>query len=239
MTSPLLLSIAARGLRLVRFVVFPIVVSPLAGCASAPRPCVVTEGCPGAQVCQVGRCTLIDELPAQIEARRRVIEPTEARYVDGASGEGAPELRLGSQAAGGAVLLVRYEADLGPGEIESAFLLLDPVEGAPPSATVTEISVSPVLEPWGPAGDGARLPRVGAPEARALLSFSPPRAFRVDVTALVKAWSRGTSGQRGLALHAPRGSGLGARFGWADAGGTGPRLDVYLRPAPEAPKSAR
>jgi hypothetical protein len=199
---------------------------------------VVTEGCPGAQVCQVGRCTLIDELPARVETRRRVLEPTETRYVDRASDEGAPELRLGSQAAGGAVLLVRYEADLGPGEIESAFLLLEPVEGAPPSGAVTELSISPVLEAWTPPGDASpRLPRVGAPEARALLSFSPPRPFRVDVTGLVRSWGRG-GGARGLALHAPRGSGLGARFGWADAGGTGPRLDVYLRPA-EAPRPSK
>lgn len=200
------------------------------GCASAQQPCDQLSACPGALVCQVGRCASVEAVPVRPEAGRLVLAPLDAFYIDGASTEGvASEVRAGSEAGGGALMLLRFSPSWEADQIERAYLILEPVEGAIPTQSRVTLEVAPILEPWS-SRSPSPLPRLGTPEGRAIVSFSPPQTARIDVTELVKGWAQRKSTIHGLAVRATAtGSDVGARFGWDDAHGTGPRLDLYTR----------
>jgi hypothetical protein len=212
-------------------------------CASGPRPCAGLDACPGAQVCQVGRCAPLERLPADASSRRRVLQPVDIAYRDRASEHAAAvddsgEIRAGSAAGGGSLLLLRFDLGAAPGgaieaaTVRSAFLVLPPSPDAAPSPATVELTVSSVLEPWTSQGGGPRaLPRTAAPRAHALVSFAPAATARIDVTVMVRdALSKGNT-HHGFAVRAPGGSDTGARFASAQAGGQGPTLDVYLSDA--------
>lgn len=202
----------------------------LGGCrgGGAGQPCEQLSACPGALVCQVGRCSAVEAVPVAAEARRRVLEPVDSRFVDRLTTEGeASEVRLGSQAGGGALLLLRFEPSEVGGAPRRAFLVLTPVDEAPGDSGTIEVEVSPIVEPWR-SGDRGALPRLGAPLARARWTLSPPRAARIDVTELVRGWLEQPGATHGMALRAFHGEALGGRFGLDGAAGVGPRLDVYL-----------
>jgi len=201
-----------------------------AGCAAASQPCDQLNACPGALVCQVGRCASLDALPVRPESGRKLLEPTDALFLDGASHEGTTsEARAGSEAGGGSLLLLRFDpSSWSAQQLERAYLILTPVEGAPASPSTIELLASPILSPWD-SRSPSPLPRLGPPQARALTSFAPPRVARIDVTDLLKEWAQRKDATFGLALRLSASGDLGGRFGWDDAHGTGPRLDIYLR----------
>ena len=203
----------------------------LGGCRAggAGQPCEELNACPGALVCQVGRCASLTSDAVPVGARRRVLEPTESLFVDRLAPSGATsEARLGSQAGGDALVLLRFEPSEVGGAPERAFLLLTPVDEAPGDEETIEVEVAPIVEAWGSEG-GTGLPRLGAPEAQARWRLAPARAARIDVTALVRGWLDRPGSVHGMALRAFGGRGLGGRFGLDGASGTGPRLDVYVR----------
>lgn len=198
-------------------------------CASTRQPCDRLEACPGALVCQVGRCAPVDELPVHAEASRQVLDPIDALFVDGATREDTvSELRAASSAGGGALVLLRFEPAWRAKQVDRAYLLLDPVEGAFAVQEPIEVQVSPILGAWS-SQRPSPLPGLGQPEARARLSFAPPRRLRIEVTELVRAWAQRGDALHGLALRIYPGDDLGARLDWGTLSGTHPRLDLYLR----------
>jgi hypothetical protein len=201
----------------------------LAGCASAQQPCDQLNACPGALVCQVGRCAAAEAIPVHPEATRRVLDPLDALFLDGASREGTTsELRAASRGGGGALVLLRFEPAWQGARVERAYVLLAPAEGAFPVEGAIEVQVSPVLEGWSSQAPSP-LPALGQPESRAVLSFASPGPLRVEVTELVRGWALRRGQVHGLALRISGGDGLGARLSWGDLSGSNPRLDLYLR----------
>lgn len=199
----------------------------VAACASAPRPCVTSNECPGSLSCQVGRCAPLSVLPTSAEATRALLSPEALTYVDATSSESTPaELRLGSAAGEGSTLLLRF-ASIDAKRIDSAFLLLFPAPDAPPSSDLIDVSVSAILEPWSSTLERAPLPLTRAPEARARVSFSAPHVVRVDVTEMLRARLDAGLPFYGFAIHAAGADGTGARFSTAQHDGNEPKLDVY------------
>ncbi|MCS6900022.1 MAG: hypothetical protein RMJ98_10080 [Myxococcales bacterium] len=198
----------------------------LIGCASSQQPCDRVDACPGALVCQVGRCAAVESTPVRPESSRKVLDPVDALFVDGASREGmTSELRVASRGGGSALVLLRFEPAWVGVQVERAYLLLEPTEGAFPALEPMEIQVSPVLESWSSLTP-VPLPALGQPESRASLVFTPPAPLRVEVTELLRSWTQRSGRIHGIALRI---SGLGARLSWGDLTGTYPRLDLYLR----------
>lgn len=209
--------------------VFALFFAGIAGCASAQQPCDQLNACPGALVCQVGRCASVDALPVRAESGRKVLEPTDALFLDGASEEGtSSELRAATPAGGGSLVLLRFEPTWQAQQIERAYLLLDPAEGAFSVPEAIEVLVSPILSDWS-SQTPAQLPGLGQPGARAKIPFAPPRQARIEVTELVRAWAQSKKTMHGLALRWMPGNDLGARFAWGALSGSNPRLDLYLR----------
>jgi hypothetical protein len=173
----------------------------------------------------------VTETPVAPGSLRRVIEASELLALDGASTE-APEaeLRAASAAGGGSLLLLRFEASWKPEELERAFLLLDPTEGASSTAGTLEAQVSLVLEEWS-SQRPSQLPTLGRPGAQARFSFAPPRTLRIDVTELLREWASHRGKARGLSVYLAPGDDLGARFSLGQLAGGTPRLDLYLRDA--------
>lgn len=199
------------------------------GCTATQQPCDQLAACPGALVCQVGRCAAVEAVPVRPEAGRQVIAPVDAFYVDGDSRAGvATEVRAGGAVSGGALLLLRFEPSWSAEQLERAYLILEPTEGALAIEHPVELEVAPITEAWSSQNPWP-LPRLGQPGARARAGFAPPRAVRIEVTELLRTWAQRRGTIFGLAVRAEGGRGVGARLGWEDAGGAGPRLDLYLR----------
>jgi hypothetical protein len=90
--------------------------------------------------------------------------------------------------------------------------------------------VARVLEPWSAADTSwGRLPRLSAFEGTAYTGIGPAKTLRIDVTTIVQRWALGRTTDQGLALTASSDAPLGPSYATGLAGGSGPRLDVYLR----------
>lgn len=141
------------------------------------------------------------------------------------------EISLGRVSLGSMVVLLRFPTPWGNHvRVSSAFLTLEPSEGALPETEPVEVSVARVLERWSAAEvSWGRLPRLSAPEVRAFATATPPKTLRIDVSAIVQRWARGQANDQGLALMAGSGANTGATYSSGVGGAPGPRLDVYLR----------
>lgn len=199
------------------------------GCFSTHGPCDQLNACPGALVCQVGRCTSVESIPVRAETSRLVLEPTDMLFLDGASQENTlSDLRAATPVGGGSLVLLRFEPTWQAQQIERADLLLDPAEDAFSQPESMEVLVSPILSEW-TSQSPTRLPYVGQPRARAIVPFAPPRQVRINITELIQNWAQNRQTIHGVALRWMPGNNLGARFAWGTLSGTNPRLDIYLR----------
>ncbi len=233
-----------------------------AGCASgrgAP-PCV-TGSCGAGSACVAGRCRAEGTLPASIDAARVVLLPKAIAVVSargGGGGDALPEVvTIGRAADGRVVVLLQFDARFRDGAVvESAFLLIDPVDGAPPAGSAASIDVSRVLDPWDPATvSWGRQPRLAVAEIAGVSAAkpAPPRRLgpaatvgqpaggaaaaslaaaraplRVDVTELVRALPRGR-GDHGFALTATGDDAFGTTLTTGLGRGRPPRLEVFLK----------
>jgi hypothetical protein len=205
----------------------------LAACAAKAAPCVAPDACRTNQTCAAGRCVSIGAELAPADARRILVPPSEIAVVSsrGRDGELPAEIPLGGASAGSIVVLLRFPTPWGNRvRVASAFLTLEPLPGALPETEPVPVAVARVLEPWS-ASDvtWGRLPRLSAPEVRALATAQPPRTLRIDVTSIVQRWARGRANDQGIALMASPEVPIGATYATGVSGARGPRLDVYLR----------
>jgi hypothetical protein len=185
----------------------------------------------------VGRCRRPKDEPiAPSDARRLVLFPDETAVVapSGPSGGGTelPEaIALGRASSGAATLLLHFEVPIvDKGEVTAAFLVLDPVEGAPPPGRPVDVEVARILEPWrADAVSWGRLPRLDVPERAGRVGGRMAGPARFDVTHVVREWARRRPEDHGLAVLADPADPFGASYSLGVSGGQGPRLEVYVR----------
>ena len=180
----------------------------VAGCARAGDPCAAHDAC-GAGLCHVGRCTGAAGPVVDARASRTLVAPAQLRAVDD-DGDVA-EGRLAAS-HGATRLYARFSSV--PARGARAYLLLDPVPGAPAWDSPITLEVYPIEEPW--SVDGPE-PRLGVRAFSVTFEPGPARRMLVDVSALAP-------GRHGLALRSPSGGGVGARVDLDSV-----RLDVYQR----------
>jgi hypothetical protein len=168
-----------------------------------------------------GRCRPADATPAAPDGVRILLPP---RYL-------AILASRGRAAGGSLVVLLRFVASWrDDAEVVSAFLLLDPLSGAPPARSSTPIEIARILEPWSSeTASWGRQPRLGLPEVSAIVVGRPIAPLRVDVTSIVRGWPKRARSEHGIALLAEGNDPFGAVYSTGIAGGAGPRLEVYVR----------
>jgi hypothetical protein len=120
------------------------------------------------------------------------------------------------------------------GDVEAAFLLLDPSPGTAPDRGDVQLEVWTVGEPWTAerVAAGTR-PSLEPPRASGILRPYPPGVVRIDVTDVARALAR-KERDDGIAVVAAGTGGEGVAVSAGTAGGA-PRLELYLgRPSSHA-----
>ena len=207
------------------------------GCAANEGLGRVCEGgCDTGKACVIGRCRAPEEAPAAIDTRRVILTPTDLAVI---AATGAPSpiaevpetVALGRAEGGTVALLLRFEAPWrDDSEVVSAFVVLDPLDSAPPAAQPAVFESARILEPWQPAVvSWGRQPRLDLPRLAAVIRAIPGMPVRIDVTALVREWASRRADDHGLALLVHGDDRLGSTFSMGITGGAGPRLEAYVR----------
>ncbi len=216
---PALLALAALGC------------APTAG---AVRACA--EGCPTGKSCIVGRCRTPDEAPSPPDTRRVLLAPADLAVIAstalGVPGAPVPEtLALGRAGDGSVALLFRFVATWrDDAEVRSAFVLLDPLDGALPPSEGAAFETARILEPWRSSTvSWGRQPRVDLPRLTSVVRPRPGAPVRIDVTPLVRDWSQRLPDDHGIALIVQGTDALGGAYSMGVSSGSGPRLEVYVR----------
>jgi hypothetical protein len=212
----------------------------LSGCSSPAKvkapaiSCSNAGGCPGA-VCVAGRCRDADSAPAKSSSTRVVLVPRDfAVLTAGGEQEGAalPEtIALGRAGTGRALLLFRFVSSWREDvNIESAYFVMDAVEGAPLPVTAPSVEIATILSPWSSATTTwGRQPRLGLPEPAGTLRVLPSVPLRLDVTPSVRGWAKREKDVHGLALLVDGSDPNGVLASTGLTKGLGPHLEVYLK----------
>ncbi|MEO7328120.1 MAG: hypothetical protein ABI193_06055 [Minicystis sp.] len=217
---------------------FPALVTLVSlGCAStneAVRACA--EGCPTGKSCIVGRCRAPDEPPSPPDTRRVLLAPTDLAVIAstllGSPGAPVPEtLALGRASDGTVALLFRFVATWrDDAEVRSAFVVLDPLEGALPPSVGASFETARILEPWRSSTvSWGRQPRVDLPRLTSVVRPRSGAPVRIDVTPLVRDWSQRLPDDHGIALIVQGRDAIGGAYSMGVSAGSGPRLEVYVR----------
>jgi len=213
------------------------IASTVIACGSRD-PALLCEGAPDCDVgqgCLVGRCRPATSAVVAPESRRVVLTATDVAVLSSRSSEPVQldAVALGRAALGDVVLLIRFDAALGPGvSVDSAFVTLDPVERAPAPASPIDVSIAAIDVPWDSSSvSWMRQPTTGVAEtvARNLPRGRTP--LRIDVTGLL----RGTGLSNGVAIYAKGSDPIGALYSTGLGNGVAPRLELYLVATPDAP----
>ena len=111
------------------------------------------------------------------------------------------------------------------------YLTLEPRLGATPDAEFVRIEVWRVRAPWQPGAlhTWSDKPELAPPYVSAVISSSPARTLRLDISELLRFLAKNPALDQGIALIARRGDGHGASFATGISGGAAPRLEVYTR----------
>lgn len=181
----------------------------------------------------VGRCRPDGATPASGDSARQVVAPDELAVISarGAQDAHPDAIALGQAARGSTVVLLRYAPRWSDrAEVEAAFLVLEPLAGAPPLQLPVRVELARVLEPWSAAtATWARQPRLALPTPAATLRPSAPAPLRVEVTEIVRGWAKRPRHEHGIAILAGGDDPFGAVFASGRSDGHAPRLEVYLR----------
>src|SRR5205085_1075986 len=87
----------------------------------------------------------------------------------------------------------------------SAYLVLDPIEGAPLARRAVSVEVARILEPWdSETASWGRRPRLSLPEKAAPLHPRTGAPARIDVTRFVREWSKRLPDDHPLAARGDR-----------------------------------
>jgi hypothetical protein len=208
----------------------------LSGCRSAApeAPFCAGAGSCASGYCVAGRCRAEDALPSPLDAQRLLLSPEDVAVLasKGASGDVVPDgIALGRAASGDVVMLMRFAVPWqDDAEIASAFVVIDPIDGAQPAAEALTLEAARILDPWRSAtASWGRQPRLSVPRAAAIVRRAPRRPLRIDVTGLVRGWAQRRSDDHGIAILAPGDDAVGTACSLGISQGAGPRLEVYLR----------
>jgi hypothetical protein len=202
------------------------------GCASAPLPCRSPSACPAGSECLAHRCEPIGAEPVAPDSQRRVLEPIDIAVVrsDGSRGGLPPTVTLGGALGQSEQLLLRFAEGSG-GAVSAAFLLLEPMPGAEPTAEDVPVEVAVLGAEWASSSSGGA-PSSHGPVSAGIARTRPPGLLRIDVTLQLQELARGSD--HGLVLRAAAASTRGAVYS-TGLDGRLPRLDVYYQPAPPRP----
>lgn len=196
----------------------------LAACVPNAEPCQTPRDCDSGHECLAFRCVPEGGTPVPEGGERRVLWPTSAAS-PGAK-ELPPSVALGAPQEGRLYLAFKL-----PGvrceQVSAAFLLLDPETPGQASAGSVELSVRRVLSPWTPEDVGAGLlPRDGLPEAQGLIRA--PLTARVDISRWICRELASPIPGYGLVVRSMDDTPL--RLSTGLASGSGPRIELYLKP---------
>jgi hypothetical protein len=204
------------------------------GCASTPLPCRSPSACPAGSECLAHRCEPIGAEPVARDSQRRVLEPVDIAVVhgDGSRGGLPPTVTLGGAPGQSEQLLVRFAAGgWSGGAVSAAFLLLEPVPGAEPTAEDVPVEVAVLAGEWTSSSAGGA-PSSHGPVSAGIARTRPPALLRIDVTAQLRELAGGSD--HGLVVRAAGESTRGAVYS-TGLDGLLPRLDVYYQPTPPGP----
>jgi hypothetical protein len=201
-------------------------------CAAGPRPCRSPGACPPGNECLADRCLPLGAEPVDANSRRVVLSPRAIAVVRPAAdtrGAIPPSVTLGGPAAQSEQLLLAFPiAALGPGDVDAAFLLLEALQDADPSAADVPIEVTLAASDWA-SGISDAAPSTRGPRGAGVGRTRPPAPLRIDVTAHVQALAQQPDNDHGFLLRAAQSTPRGAVYS-TGADGSLPRLDVYVRP---------
>lgn len=210
----------------------------LLGCGAASKgadnPCSGTGACVEG-VCVAGRCRAEKAAPSKAGSARVVLVPRDLAVLTAKGdhdGAALPEsVALGRADTGRAVLLLRFVSTWREdADIESAYLVMDAVEGAPLPETAPTAEIARILSPWSSATTTwGRQPSLGIPEPAGALRVLPSVPLRLDVTPSVRAWAKRERDDYGLALLVDGSDPNGVLASTGLTKGLGPHLEVYLR----------
>ncbi len=207
------------------------------GCAGADRtaegPCTSLAPCEKG-TCVVGRCREATSFPAKSSGARVLLAPRDFAVLteNDLANEGAVEsVALGCKDTGRSVLLFRFASTWREdADIQSAFFVLEAVEGAPLPVTAPPVEIARILSPWSSATTSwGRQPSLGMAEPAGELRVLPQIPLRLDVTPAVRAWAKRERDDHGLALLIAANDPNGVVTSTGLGRGNGPRLEVYLK----------
>ena len=212
----------------------------MAGCAphDAPGLCRSQGECDKSTACIVGRCRPRAEPPVLVASRRVVLEPTEVAILSSRQAEriDPSTIGFGRASAGDVVMLLAFDDALGSEvELEAAFLVLEPADGAPTPYAAVPIEVSGIREAWSRESvSWGRQPSIGLPETVADATPRARSSLRIDVTRLFGS----VAARHGIAVLAKGKDPIGAFYATGLGAGIAPRLELYLKTTPSAAPSA-
>lgn len=201
-------------------------------------PCASPSHCSTGNECLAHRCVPVGSDPVAAGSQRLVLDAEQVAVVQEegrATGSGLPStVTFGGPSATNQELLLRFPRGWTALEIDSAFLLLEPVPDADPSAADVPVRVALAAAAW-PPGSAAHAPGERGPHSSGLARTRPPSVLVVDVTAQLQALQTqargrtqrsGPGSDHGFVVRAERASQRGASY-QTGAEGVLPRLDVY------------
>jgi hypothetical protein len=195
------------------------------GCVRQPQACARVDSCGTGYECLAGRCVPFGGEPVPPDTERLVRFPCEVRVSPWRSGEAAPAVVTFGDAQKRQTLLLRFEAIPRGFELDSAFLLLEPVTAtAPATHDLTIVATRATSSHGSPSSNG--IARAG--------SANP---LRIDVTALVRSQA-GSAADLTFRIEAEDTAPHGASYALGSSGKL-PLLEVYgyARPRHSNPRA--
>jgi hypothetical protein len=213
----------------------PLALLLLSGCSRSPEPCASAGVCPEGQECLANRCVVAGGEPVGSDTQRRVAEPSRMVVLAADQDSGRdplpPGVTFGAEHRGSTALFLEFPPVWrGAHEIESAFLVLEPLSGAQPSSEDVPVTAWRVRSRWDESNlSRLKRPELAPPKADGIARTAPPTPLRIDVTAIVSYLSKNPGSDFGIAVESGGGSGTGATYATGASGGRAPRLEVYTR----------
>jgi hypothetical protein len=198
--------------------------------------------CSSARVARVVACALLagacgkqgsglDAIP--IASQRLVATPSAVAVLSQAhSVTGLPgDVSFGDPSGRSALYLQFSDEWRAHGPPLKGFLALETRVGETPDPEPVTVEVWRVRSAWqqGALHTWADKPELAPPYASAVISSSPARELRIDITELLRFAADNPVLDHGIAVIARGGAGRGVSFATGMSGGAAPELEVYTR----------
>ncbi len=201
----------------------------LAACNALPEPCAGAQSCSAGRECLAARCTIEGGLPVAASTRRVRVAPAALALAGPKPALSIPpSVVLGARWHDTRALYLRFPQTWRGGRVRSAFLLLEP-QGAARTGADVVLEVGCAGRDWHPRELSVNeQPGLVAPFSRGIARAAPALPVRVDVTEIVRFWAEHPERDHGLGVRASSVTDVGVSLATGAAGGSAPRLDVYL-----------